>query len=130
MGESKMKPQRIENSEVEAAYDSYPVEIRHRLLELRSLILSMGNRIGHIGGVEENVKWGEPSYSTIAGSPVRLGWNKASRKGSASTFTVRLDSSARLGSCIQRHSHLKEIERLDSTRMIESQQASWNTVSS
>ncbi len=26
---------------------------------------------------EESLKWGEPSYATISGSPVRLGWKKA-----------------------------------------------------
>lgn len=29
-----------------------------------------------IGRVEESLKWGEPSYATLAGSPVRLGWSE------------------------------------------------------
>lgn len=66
----------IENPAVAAAFNSFPKEIRKRLLELRKLILSAGNRLDPIGKVEESIKWGEPSYSTIRGSSVRLGWNK------------------------------------------------------
>lgn len=66
----------IENSKVAAVYDSFPADIRRSLMELRRLILAVGNRIDRIARIEETVKWGEPSYSAISGSPVRLGWKK------------------------------------------------------
>lgn len=66
----------IQNPEVAKTFDAFPKEIRTSLLKLRQLIISVGNKLDHIGKVEESLKWGEPSYSTIAGSPVRLGWKK------------------------------------------------------
>ncbi|MBD5779156.1 DUF1801 domain-containing protein [Pelagicoccus sp. NFK12] len=59
-------------------FSSLPPNIRGKVLELRELVLEVGRRIEPIGGVEESLKWGEPSYCTIAGSPIRIGW-KANR---------------------------------------------------
>lgn len=66
----------ISNPDVAAIFAVYPKAIRERLLKVRKLVLAVGKRVDPIGRVEESVKWGEPSYSTISGSPVRLGWNE------------------------------------------------------
>ena len=68
----------IKNHNVAAAFQSYPGEIRSRLLYLRELILDVASESPEIGDVEETLKWGEPSYLVEGGSTVRLGW-KASR---------------------------------------------------
>lgn len=64
--------------EIAAIFLSYPPAIRERLMELRETILSVGRGLGEISSVQETLKWGEPSYSTIAGSTVRLGWKEKS----------------------------------------------------
>lgn len=71
-----MKTRLITNQKIKATFDSYPDEIRKSLLSLRELILKVGNRSNCIGRVDESLKWGEPSYSTIDGSPIRLGWDE------------------------------------------------------
>ncbi|WP_425503921.1 DUF1801 domain-containing protein [Cerasicoccus frondis] len=63
--------------EVAAAFDAFPQDVRCKLMQLRSLILETGENLSAIGTVDESLKWGEPSYTTIAGSTVRLGWKKA-----------------------------------------------------
>ncbi len=62
--------------EVASAFESFPQNIRERMLTLRALILATGNGIDPIGKVQESIKWGEPSYTTISGSPIRLAWKE------------------------------------------------------
>ncbi|KOO13223.1 hypothetical protein AKJ18_19660 [Vibrio xuii] len=58
---------------VKNRFDEYPENARVRLEELRSLILKVSSDLD-LGKVEESLKWGEPSYSVAAGSPVRIDW--------------------------------------------------------
>lgn len=70
-------PQRatpISHPEVSAFFGSLPEQILKPMSRLRELIIDSGNGIESIGTVEETWKWGEPSYSTIAGSPLRIAW--------------------------------------------------------
>ena len=53
-----MKPLPIPK-EVEQVLRTYPVEIQRHLLEIRKLIFEVADEIG---GVEETLKWQEPSY--------------------------------------------------------------------
>ncbi|MDQ8188030.1 DUF1801 domain-containing protein [Pelagicoccus sp. SDUM812002] len=64
----------IKDEAVAAAFEVFPPQVRPQLLALRCLILTIGHRVDPIGKVTESLKWGEPSYSTICGSPVRIGW--------------------------------------------------------
>lgn len=68
---------KIQNPQVAELFDSFPEGIRRRLMEIRNLIFSTGNSLDEIGTVQETIKWGEPSYTTISGSAIRLGWKKA-----------------------------------------------------
>lgn len=68
----------IENPQVAALFERFPAPARKLLLEIRRSILAIGKQVDSIGGVDESIKWGEPSYSTIAGSPIRLGWSPKS----------------------------------------------------
>ena len=62
--------------EVAAAFESFPNAIRQRLMDVRDLILTVGNQVDPIAKISESLKWGEPSYSTISGSPIRLAVKK------------------------------------------------------
>lgn len=63
------------NASVENVFMNYPVEYREPLLQIRELIYSVASKIPEVGELEESLKWGQPTYSTVktkAGSPIRL----------------------------------------------------------
>ncbi len=65
----------IKNSEVAAIFDTYPTEIKPKLMFLRQLIFDVASRIDGVGELEETLKWGQPSYLTTqtkSGSLVRI----------------------------------------------------------
>jgi hypothetical protein len=65
----------IGNPEVEALFESYPKEIKSKLLSLRRLIFDVASRTDGVGKLEETLKWGQPSYLTTqtqSGSLVRI----------------------------------------------------------
>ncbi len=66
----------IENPDVARAYQSYPEDVRRRLMFLRQLIIDVASETPGIGAIEETLKWGEPSYLVTGGSTVRIGWKK------------------------------------------------------
>lgn len=60
---------------VENVFNSYPVEYREPLMQIRELIYNVASRIPEVGELEESLKWGQPTYSTVktkTGSPMRL----------------------------------------------------------
>ncbi len=61
---------------VAQTYDSYPDNMRDKLLLLRQLIVDTARDSG-INDLEETLKWGEPSYLTTNGSTIRLAWRKS-----------------------------------------------------
>lgn len=62
------------NPEVAAVFDSYPTEIKERLLDLRKLILTTADQLPGKSVLEETLKWGEPSYLNKGGSTIRIAW--------------------------------------------------------
>lgn len=55
--------------QVAEVFESYPQEIRLRLLELRKLIFTVAEETDGVGPLTETLKWGQPSYLTsISGS--------------------------------------------------------------
>ncbi len=63
------------NSEVAAVFNTYPKEIRTKLLFLRQLIFDVASQTDGVGELEETLKWGQPSYLTTAsksGSLIRI----------------------------------------------------------
>jgi len=65
----------IENSAVAEMFDSYPLPIRQRLLELRDIILEVAANTPGVGPLEETLKWREPAYLTSqsgSGSTIRI----------------------------------------------------------
>ncbi len=65
------------NKVVKNRFEEYPENARARLEALRSLILKLSSDL-ELGEVEESLKWGEPSYSVVSGSPVRIDWKPKS----------------------------------------------------
>lgn len=62
--------------DVQAAFDAFPPEVRHRLAGIRAIILDIAAADTRIGAITETLKWGEPAYLTEAtgsGSTIRLG---------------------------------------------------------
>ena len=69
----------FENDAVAAAFKSYPVSIRAKLLSLRSLIYEMAACTDGVGILEESLRWGEPAYLTTqskSGTTLRIAWKK------------------------------------------------------
>ena len=63
------------DSDIEAIFNNYPIEIREKCLQLRQLIFDTAATDSRIGPLEETLKWGEPSYLTSeskSGSMIRL----------------------------------------------------------
>lgn len=76
------------NADVAAVFNSYPQEMKSKLMFLRQLIYDTAASIQEIGEIEETLKWGEPSYLTPkskSGSTIRIGW-KESQKEKYSIF--------------------------------------------
>ena len=66
----------IINPEVANKIKKYPVEIQDKLNLLRSLILETASSLESINKIEESLKWGEPGYSTLIGSTIRIDWKE------------------------------------------------------
>ena len=70
-----MKEHPFQNEEVEFVFDQYPLDIRSKLMFLRSLILDVPSRIKEVGNLEETLRWSEPAYitsETKSGSLIRI----------------------------------------------------------
>ena len=75
-------------SEVAVVFNSYPKNIKSKIMFLRQLIYDTAASIEEIGELEETLKWGEPSYLTPkskSGSTIRIAW-KDSQKEQYSIF--------------------------------------------
>ena len=76
------------NKAVDAVLNSYPQNVKTKLLFLRQLIFDTAASIEGVGEIEETLKWGEPSYLTSkskSGSTIRVAW-KESQKDQYSMF--------------------------------------------
>jgi len=82
------------NKEVASVFKSYPSSIRKKLLFLRKLIFDTASKMPEVGELDEQLKWGEPSYLTTrskSGSTIRLGWNKSEKNTYAIYFNCKTD---------------------------------------
>jgi len=69
------KRKSIENSEVAAVFETYPKDVKTKLMFLRQLIFDVASKTDGVGELEETLKWGQPSYLTTqskSGSLVRI----------------------------------------------------------
>ncbi len=66
----------ILNSDVAAVFNSYPENIRKKMMRLRKLVLDTASETEGVGVIEEALKWGEPSFLSKAGSTIRMDWKE------------------------------------------------------
>ena len=69
------KQKNIKTPEVATVFETYPREIKSKLMFLRQLIFDVASRTDGVGELEETLKWGQPSYLTTqtqSGSLVRI----------------------------------------------------------
>ena len=59
---------------VQRVFQAYPKDVRQKLLALRQLIFDTAAETEGVKGVEETLKWGEPSYIAKGGSTIRMDW--------------------------------------------------------
>lgn len=64
----------IESLTVTQLLVSYPNNAKHKLLELRKLIIEVASENDSIKKLVETTKWGEPSYIAKTGSTIRMDW--------------------------------------------------------
>jgi len=70
-----MKSLRINtNPEFENVFKNYPLPVREKLLNLRSIIIETAKETEAIAEIEETLKWGEPSFLVKKGSTIRIDW--------------------------------------------------------
>jgi hypothetical protein len=66
---------------VKHKFESYPDDIRSKMIELRSLIYEVAESTDSVGTIEETLKWGEPAYLTTkpkSGTTIRIDWKTKS----------------------------------------------------
>jgi hypothetical protein len=67
---------------VAAVMNTYPENIKSKLLFLRELIYDTAAGLEGVGEIEETLKWGEPSYLTPqskSGSTIRIAWKESQK---------------------------------------------------
>lgn len=78
--------------DVQAAFDAFPPEVRHRLAAIRAMIFDVASEDPRIGAISETLKWGEPAYlteQTGSGSTIRLGRPRGAPDRAAIYFICR-----------------------------------------
>lgn len=71
---------KIANIQVAEVFAGYPQPFRRQLLSLRKMILEVAKGLPELGGIEETLKWGEPSYlpkKKNVGTTVRIHYLKS-----------------------------------------------------
>lgn len=61
------------NREIKNKFETYPSEAGEKLREVRRLIFETAKELG-LNDISEQLKWGELSYSSKFGSPIRIDW--------------------------------------------------------
>lgn len=72
------------DANVKSLIESYPNPARDYLMQIRELIYDIAENES-LGAITETLKWGEPSYASKKGSPIRMDW-KAKNPESVSIF--------------------------------------------
>ena len=75
------------DSKVREVFDTYPKEVRSKLLHLRELVIETAKSLQDVDILDETLKWGEPSYKTKIGSTLRMAWKEGTPHQYAMYFT-------------------------------------------
>ncbi|HSR88868.1 MAG TPA: DUF1801 domain-containing protein [Candidatus Udaeobacter sp.] len=76
----KFRP--FKNEKIKGIFDSYPENIRTKLMQLRELVFDVASKTKVVGKIKETLKWGQPSYITAqskSGTTIRLDRVKSER---------------------------------------------------
>ena len=65
------------NPDIKEKLDSYPASALTEIVRIRRLIYEVAKN-DHLGEITESLKWGELSYLTKQGSPIRIDWKPPS----------------------------------------------------
>ena len=57
---------------------AHPKPVAEKLMALRGLIVWVAEQCDAVTRLTESVKWGQPSYASNCGSPIRVDWNSKS----------------------------------------------------
>lgn len=68
------------NIQVQAVYELYPSLQKNALLNFRELVFKTAEKIEAVGDIQEDLKWGQPSFITKTGSTFRIDKVKDSEK--------------------------------------------------
>lgn len=63
--------------QVKEVFANYPEGVREKMQYLRALVIETAREEG-IDGLEETLKWGEPSFVARKGSTLRMDWKERS----------------------------------------------------
>jgi hypothetical protein len=63
--------------EIKQKLETYPKNARDMIMIIRDLLFQL-SKTDHLGEITESLKWGEPSFTTKYGSPVRVDWKSDS----------------------------------------------------
>lgn len=61
---------------VNAIFENYPDFVRDKMQYLRELVIETAGEMENTKGLEETLKWGEPSFVTKNGSTLRMDWKE------------------------------------------------------
>ncbi|MDG1707640.1 MAG: DUF1801 domain-containing protein [Emcibacteraceae bacterium] len=70
--------QKLKNNLLTEAYGNISYVVYEKLLCIRTLIYEQAETLSNVGNIREELKWGQPSYSSDnkSGTPIRLGVEK------------------------------------------------------
>jgi hypothetical protein len=84
----------VSDPAVDAVFSAYPKPVKAKLLALRRLIFDTARLTKGVGGLEETLKWGQPSYLTAetkSGSTIRIDQLKSAANQYAVYFHCQTD---------------------------------------
>ena len=64
------------NPKVEEVFANYPDYVLDKMQFLRELVRETAEETKSVSGLEETLKWGEPSFITKNGSTLRIDWKE------------------------------------------------------
>lgn len=80
---------KFSNPDVASVFNAYPKNISNKLMHVRQLVFDTASETDVVGGVEETLKWGEPSYLVKGGSTIRMDWKSKSPEHYAVYFNCK-----------------------------------------
>ena len=66
-----------ENDKVKGKFESYPDFVQKQMYALRNLVIQTASEVEGLEELEEDLKWGEPSYISKNGSTIRMDWKES-----------------------------------------------------